>query len=190
MEAESATTTGSVFTPDPASSAESAWSGKGLLLTKGRTATFALGSGTHEVEAVVQSTERGSGTVPVSRWSGGGVTTTLSSSVGAQGITAMPGALRAQTVGTVRGGTLTVRALAGEVRIDALLVRPETQTVAFTGAGAVTLAVDTAGRGSVAVRPGDRVERFRADGTSSGTVVARHAGSLRLPKGGFALEMR
>lgn len=184
VEAEQATGTGTVFTPEPASTAESAWSGKGLLLTKGETATFALGSGTHEVEAVLESVERGAATTPLSRWTGGGASRTLTSTVGAQGLSATPGALRAQTIGTVRGGVLTVRALAGDVRIDALLVRPEVQTVAF--AGGPTLLVDSGHGGSASVTKGATVRRFRADGSAAGSVVAR-TGRVSLPDGGFAL---
>ena len=184
VEAEAAATTGTVFTPDPASTAESGWSGKGLLLTKGQTATFALGSGTHEVEAVVESVERGSATVPVSRWSGGGAATTLTSAVGAQGITAAPGALRAQTIGTVHGRMLTVRALRGDVRIDALLVRPEVQRVRFTGGP--TLLVDSGHGATTTVARGATVVRYRANGSVAGTVHPR-SGKVALPRGGFAL---
>jgi hypothetical protein len=184
VEAEDATTTGSVFTPVPASTAESTWSGDGLLLTTGESATFALGSGTHEVEAVIASTERGAGTVPVSRWTGGGLSRTVDSVVGAQGITATAGALRAQPIGTVHGGSVTVRARAGSVRIDALLVRPEVQRVAFDGGP--TLLVDSGHGAATRVTSGATVERFRADGRSLGRAVVR-SGRLTLPKGGFAL---
>ena len=184
VEAETVATTGSVFTPDPASTAESTWSGTGLRLDPGETATFRLGSGVHEVEAVVQQVERGTGTAPVSRWSGGGVRRTLTSTVGAQGITATSGALAPQTIGAVRGDVLTVRAVAGAVRIDALLVRPEVQRVAFSGGP--TLLVDAGRGGTATVDRGDRVERYRADGSPAGAVVAR-SGRVALPRGGFAL---
>ncbi|GAA4748396.1 hypothetical protein GCM10025783_20690 [Amnibacterium soli] len=184
IEAEGASTTGAVFTPDPASTAESAWSGKGLLLRKGQSATFHLGAGLHEVEAVVQQVERGTATPPVSRWRGGGVRRTLTSTVGARGITPTSGALAPQTIGAVRGDVLTVRALGGAVRIDALLVRPAVQRVAFDGGP--TLLVDSGRGGTVAVDRGARVERYRADGSSLDPVTVR-AGRVALPKGGFAL---
>ncbi|GAA2750996.1 hypothetical protein [Amnibacterium kyonggiense] len=184
VEAEDAATTGTVFTPDPASTAESAWSGKGLLLRKGRTATFHLGTGAHEVEAVVQQVERGTATAPVSRWTGGGVRRSLTSTVDAQGISPTSGALAAQTIGTVHGDALTVRAIAGAVRIDALLVRPEVQRVAFDGGP--LLLVDSGRGGTAAVDRGARVERYRGDGTPAGVVTAR-SGRVALPKGGFAV---
>lgn len=190
VEAEAASTTGTVFAPDPAASAERAWSGgKGLTLQKGQVATFALGSGSHVVEAVVLNPRRGSTATPVSRWTAAGRTVQLRSAVGAQGITADPGALLPQSLGLVRGDRLTVRATAGTVRIDALLVRPLVQTAVFgSGAGATTLAVNTLGREQTArFTPGAAVQRFRADGRSAGAATAPASGKVVLPAGGFAL---
>lgn len=186
VEAETAgTTTGTVFEPDPASTAESTWSGKGLSLTTGERAVFGLGRGDHLVEAVIANVRSGSTATPVSRWSAAGRTTTLRSAVGAKGVTPEPGALLPQALGVVHGSRLVVRALAGDVRIDALLVRPLVQQVRL---GGTRLLVNSRGVATTAhVTRGTRVERFDAAGRSAGAVTAPRSGSVRLPAGGFAL---
>ena len=185
VEAEApVSTTGSVSTPDPASSAEATWSGKGLSLTAGERAVFDLGAGTHLVEPVIADVRSGSATTPVSRWAAAGRASVLRSSVGAQGVTPEPGALLPQSLGVVRGRRLAVRALAGVVRIDALLVRPLVQSVRL---GGTRLLVNSRGTAAIAhVARGTRVERFDATGRSAGVVVAPRSGAVHLPAGGFA----
>jgi len=190
VEAETASTTGTVFTPDPASSAERAWSGgKGLTLRKGQRATLSIGAGGHVVEAVVLAPRKGSTATPTSRWTSAGGAVRLTSTVGAQGITAQPGALLPQPLGVVKGDRLTVTALSGTVRIDAVLVRPLVQTAVFgTGSSATRLVVNTLGREQTArSTPGATAQRFHADGRSAGAVRVPASGKVLLPAGGFAL---
>lgn len=195
VEAESAApTTGSVVTPDPTSTAEYSWSAKALQLDPGQTATIDLGatSGSRSVEAVLQQTQAGSGPVPVSRWSVGTRSVTLRSVVGAQGVSAVPGGLRAQRLAAAVPSSVRrvdVRALSGApVRIDALLVRPTLSVATFTGAATVRLVQNTGSRGErYRVPATSRAQLVAASGRALGSTTVRAGSSLRLPAGAFAL---
>jgi hypothetical protein len=72
----------------------------------------------------------------------------VSSRVGAQGITAVPGALLPQLLPGEVSGTapVTVTATRGPVDLDAVLLRPELATATFTGTRTVTLLFPVSGR--------------------------------------------
>jgi hypothetical protein len=145
VEAEDATsTTGTVVTPESTWTEESSWSGSYLALAKGQKATFSLGTAENGmprvVEPVVWQVEKGTEATPKSLWRTGllplGV---LSSSAGEQGITAASGALLPQRLTVpvpASRDSVGVRALAGEVDVDALLVRPAVGTLSASGSSA------------------------------------------------------
>ena len=113
VEAEAATTNGTVVTPTAAWTGESLYSGAYLELDSGETATFDLGTSgrRHLVEPVAWLEEDGTAR---SAWRQGdrplGI---LRHRVGDQGITAVPGALLPQTLDR------TVRPATGAVRVRA-----------------------------------------------------------------------
>ncbi|MDQ1554865.1 MAG: hypothetical protein QOK46_1943 [Microbacteriaceae bacterium] len=136
VEAEKATsTTGTVVTPASAYNGEAQLSGGSLLrLAPGQNATFAVpaGSGPRHVDPVI---DEPTGTVALSDWSGLGV---LRSSVGAQGVTPVPGALLPQPLPVALAASATsvsVKARSGTTDVDALLVRPLVARVVLTGSG-------------------------------------------------------
>ncbi len=141
IEAEGASsTTGTVVTPDSAWTGESQYSGgTALTLQPGESATIAVpaGSGLRHVEPVLLGAE---GVVSTSTWKAGRVPLgTLTTRVGAQGVTAASGALLPQTLPIPVGPgatSVTVTARGSQpVTVDALIVRPLVQRLALTGAG-------------------------------------------------------
>ncbi len=131
VEAESAAGSGTVVTPDSTWTGESSWSGSFLSLERGQTATFDLGASAvaRIVEPVSWQVQAGAASgSPRSLWSSGWLPLgVLKHEVGAQGITAVPGALLPQKLPVplpAERSTVTVRAIAGTVQLDALLVRP------------------------------------------------------------------
>lgn len=139
VEAEAAVaTTGTVRAPDAAWTGESLWSGSLLSLAPGQTATFSLGAseGARLVEPVSWLPLGGRAS---SAWTADGrALGTLRHEVGAQGLTAVPGALLPQPLRrTVPAGvsSVSVAASRATVELDALLVRPEISRLALTSAG-------------------------------------------------------
>ena len=139
VEAEGASpTTGTVVTPDSAWTGESQYSGgAALTLQPGQSATIAVpaGSGLRHVEPVLLGAE---GVVSTSTWKAGRVPLgTLTTRVGAQGVTAASGALLPQTLPIPVGPgatSVTVTARGSQpVTVDALIVRPLVQRLALTG---------------------------------------------------------
>ncbi len=143
VEAEAAlTTTGRVVTPESAWTGESAYSGGSYLeLDPGETATLDLGTTRQRslVEPVVWQEENGTAR---STWrQGGRELGTLRHRVGAQGITAVPGALLPQLLPReVRpaAGPVQVRAQRDQVGLDALLVRPIVSRISLSGSAGTT----------------------------------------------------
>ncbi|HEY0259339.1 MAG TPA: hypothetical protein VGC18_05755 [Lacisediminihabitans sp.] len=190
VEAERAgSTTGTVVTPTAASDGESTVSGGSLLrLDRGETATFAVptGSGSRHVDPIVAEPER---TQAVSSWRGLG---TLRSSVGAQGVTPVPGALLPQSLPLPLSGrttTVSVTALSGTTTVDALLIRPLVTRLRLTGSGTASTefvqstsllpqSVRLGGTGSTARIYDDGGRLVRTLSGASATV---------LPPGGFGL---
>ncbi|SEE63641.1 hypothetical protein [Jiangella alba] len=137
VEAEAATsTTGAVRAPEAAWTGESLWSGSLLALGPGDTATFDLGpsDAPRLVEPVswlpLDGTAR-------SAWTASGrAVGALEHRAGAQGLTAVPGALlplplrRPVPAGA---SSVSVTASRGAVELDALLVRPDVSRLALAG---------------------------------------------------------
>lgn len=197
VEAETATTDGTVVTPTAAWTGESLYSGAYLELDRGETATFDLGTSgrRHLVEPVAWLEEGGTAR---SAWrQGDRQLGTLRHRVGDQGITAVPGALLPQTLDrTVRPATGAVRVLAarGTVRLDALLVRPVVSRMSVSGPAGTTELVHSSSTRTEQVRVGiagdrtqvrvyDRRGRLLETRLISGTAV------LSLRPGGLAVAV-
>lgn len=155
IEAEAATsTTGTVRAPSAAWTGESLWSGSLLALAPGQTATFDLGAseGARLVEPVSwlqldgSSGPAGSAQPARSSWTAAvRPLGTLAHQVGAQGLSAVPGALLPLPLRRpVPAGVTSVSASVpagpsasawpGAVELDALLVRPEVSRLTLAGA--------------------------------------------------------
>jgi hypothetical protein len=207
VEAETATSTdGSVVTPESSWTEESSWSGSFLSLTAGQSATFDLGAaagGARIVEPVIWQVERGTAETPRSLWRSGALPLgVLDSAVGEQGITAASGALLPQRL-TVpvpsSRSQVQVRALAGTVQIDALLVRPQVATLAASGTTA-TGAPASAQLAQNALRVPSRamlgaaglaqtVRSYDASGVLVHEKSATGPVTLWLPAGGYAIAI-
>ena len=169
VEAESASpTTGRVVTPESAWTGESAYSGGNYLeLDAGETATLNLGSTGQRslVEPVAWQQENGTAR---SHWrQGSRELGTLRHRVGAQGITAQPGALLPQLLEReVRPavGSVEVTARLGQVALDALLVRPVVSRMSLSGSAGATELVHSASlrTESVALGTAGRRAQLRA----------------------------
>ncbi len=195
VEAESATTNGTVVTPTAAWTGESLYSGDYLELDPGETATFDLGASArpHLVEPVAWLEEDGAAR---SVWrQGDRPLGTLRHRVGDQGITAVPGALLPQTLDrTVRpaAGAVRVRAARGPVRLDALLVRPVVSRMSVSGPAGAAELVHSASPKAEDVRigsPGQRA-RLRAYDRSGRLVEQRSITGrtvVTLQSGGLAI---
>ena len=196
VEAESAAaTTGSVVTPESAWTGESSWSGGAYLqLDPGERASLDLGDSPSPVviEPVSWQAERGAAR---SAWSQGGrALGTLRHRVGTQGVTAASGALLPQRLTrTVRPdrGPLEVVARHGQVRLDALLVRPAVSRATFRGSGSTTLVQSASShRESTTVAPTAEAAWlgvYDARGRLVENRVIRGPVIVRLPAGGVAV---
>ncbi len=137
VEAEdAAVTAGSVVTPAATWTGESAWSGGAYLhLAAGQSASIKVGavSGPTLVEPVSWQSELGTSRT---RWTQGAAELgVLRHRVGAQGITAVPGALLPQLLPQelAGNGPVSVTAIRGAVDVDAVLLRPELSRATFSG---------------------------------------------------------
>lgn len=188
VEAEDATrTTGSVQTPESAWTGESSWSGGAYLrLATGQQAIFDLALDRPTlVEPVTWQPEDGTART---RWAQGDrALGTLRHRVGAQGITAVPGALLPQRLTRPVSGSaaLTVTATRGTADIDAFLLRPALSTATFTGEKTVTLLFSVAGRQNYRVERAAQVHTYDARGRlvwartlAAGTRVTVPAGGV------------
>ena len=148
VQAESATaTTGTVVTPASAWTGESQFGGGAYLsLPTGSTATLAIpaGSGARHLEPVTFQPNPGSAS---SVWTNGRLPLgVIRDGVGAQGITAVPGALLPQTLTLPIGAaaaTVTARATSGTVELDAVIVRPLVSRLLLRGAASTELVHST-----------------------------------------------
>ena len=197
VEAETtAVTTGSVVVPASKWTGESEYSGTGYLeLTRGETATFRLPVATAArlVEPVVFSAENGkarslwrSGVLPL------GV---LKHGVGAQGVTAVPGALLPQLLPIpvpAKLSAVSVTSLTGTVALDALIVRPVIGRLVFTGeAGRTELAHSSSALPQrVTMNSGGTAGTLRSY-DSGGKLVAQYTisgtANITIKPGGFAV---
>jgi hypothetical protein len=199
LEAEAATaTTGLVVKPASAWTGESQYGGGAYLnLERGQDATFALGTSSQArlLEPVSWLAERGtarSSWQPSSRELG-----VVQHRVGAQGVTAVPGALLPSSLRrplTQPTGLVEVKATRGTLQLDALLVRPLVSRMSLAGSGGTTELVHSASRRveSVAVGSiGARVQVSAYDRHGRLVSERRHVGRtvIALPPGGFALVL-
>lgn len=210
VEAEAASsTTGTVVTPESPWTGESQFSGGAYLqLGQGQSATIAVmdaaaaargggggpGGGAADEVLVEPVVDQPTGATARSQWKSGPPTIgVLAHGVGAQGVTAAAGALLPQPLKkpVADGGEVTVRALSGIVKLDALLVRPVVSRVVYTGAAASAelahSALDrpiqaTLGRDGITTT----VRVYDANGTLVKQLVVTGISSVALPAGGFA----
>ena len=197
IEAEAATTTGDVVTPADGWTGESRWSGgKYLALDRTETASFALPTGTRIAEPVSWLEQRGSAR---SRWTQASRPLgELRHRVGAQGITAVPGALLPQSLSRPVSdrSRVDVQVRAGTVRLDALLVRPAVSSLVMTGTNRRTellhsnvASTERATVGSAGLV--SRVRRYDADARLVGERSVRGRTSVAVPPGGLVVvELR
>ncbi|WPO86221.1 hypothetical protein SCB71_18675 [Herbiconiux sp. KACC 21604] len=153
-------------------------------------------AGARIVEPVTWHVESGSAETPRTAWTSGRIPLgAVSSEVGEQGITPVPGALLPDRLTVpVPGGRsmVEVRALAGETQLDALLVRPAVSTLAASGADASLQLAQNSLRIPVPVKLGaDGAPRTAHVYDSSGELVRsvelRGLRTVVLPPAGFAI---
>jgi hypothetical protein len=186
VEGEAATVTGAAapVTADPASTAESAWSGGAYLdVTGPATATWsvaAAGQG-RVLEAVV---DRRPGRGGTATFAGAGPVSF--GGAGAQGASAVPGELAIVPVGRVAAGATSVTArLTGPGRLDALLLTP---VVASVRSGSVTLLDSRTGGRTPTRSPGAGVARgYDSRGRLVATDRVRAGDPVGIPAGGFVV---
>lgn len=194
-EAETATvTTGTVVTPASAWTGESQYGGGAYLsLSAGQTATIPISaaSGLQSLQPVIFEPN---GAPVKSSWSAEGRTLgKLTSSVGAQGITAVPGALLPQTLrGATSVTSVTVTVTKGTLLLDAIIARPLVERLTLTGAGAATQLVHSTATSSERTAMGasgesTTVQVYDSRGSLVGTIKANGVATVRLPAGGFAV---
>jgi hypothetical protein len=196
VEAEAAPTTGTVVTPTSPWTGESQYSGGAYVaLDTGETASFDLGPSRRPVLVEPVSWQDENGTA-LSRWrQGDRALGTLRHRVGAQGITAQPGALLPQLLPTVlrpAGGAVEVRAVRGPVRLDALLVRPVVSRMTLRGSSGMTELLHSASARieSVSVGVAGKPTRIRIYDSRGRMVQDRQIDGrveIRLPAGGVAV---
>jgi hypothetical protein len=190
VEAETATG-GTLVTPTSAWTGESQYSGGAyLFLAQGQTATIPVNATTKSsIEPVVFEP---SGSTVASAWKGYG---TLTSQVGAQGITAVAGALLPQTLGTGTPSTLTVTATRGTLALDAIILRPVVSHLTLTGSGGSTQLLASASTKAMHASAGFAGTRsvartYDKTGALVHTVTLRGKASVTIPAGGFAVVTR
>ncbi|BDZ48961.1 hypothetical protein GCM10025867_12020 [Frondihabitans sucicola] len=195
VEAEKAvSTTGTIVTPTNPNDGESQVSGGSeLQLDRGDTARFVVpaDSGARHVDAVIAEP---TGSSAVSSWPGLGL---LRSSVGAQGVTPVAGALLPQALPVPLAGRATsasVRAVAGTTTLDALILRPLVSRVKLSGAGssATELAQSTSllPQRTTIGSAGSTVRVYDDAGRLVQTLALRAPRAVLLPAGGFAVATR
>jgi hypothetical protein len=185
VQAEDGQTTGTVVTPELSWTGESSWNGDLVRLEQGQRLTVDAGAlnGPAVVEPVSWLEERG---IARSRWSQGvDRLGELRHRVGAQGITAVPGALQPQRLAVVRGGDpIIATATRGTVRLDALLVRPLLSRAEFTGDRTVVLLMSIAGRQSFKVPSAARAQAYDSRGHLVSAREAPAGATVTVPPGG------
>ncbi|MEJ3405807.1 hypothetical protein WDJ51_13785 [Rathayibacter sp. YIM 133350] len=198
IEAESAaSTTGKIETPASAWTEESLYSGDVLVLDRGEKATFAMGTSpiAREVEPVQWLPE---GQRVQSLWTAGLLPVGLLSTTGpAQGISPASGVLLPATLQLPLLGSssrLTVHALSGTVRLDALLVRPVISRLQLGGAGGSTELIQSAERVPLPVTVGtsatSTVRVYDAAGRMLSSRSITAPTRITVPAGGLATVMR
>jgi hypothetical protein len=195
VEAEDAvSTTGTVSTPE-SWTGESSWSGDALTLTRGQRATFDIGTDDTRrwVEPVVWAEP---GVKSTSLWRGGALPNgLLRVEAPAQGISPTPGALLPQSLQAPVLGSkseLTVNVVAGQLVLDAILVRPVVSRLALEGEGGRTELVHSSAAVPQPAKIGaqgrdETVRVYDARGNLVRSGALSGAGSVVIPPGGFAI---
>ncbi len=190
VEAESATTDGTITTPE-SWTGESSWSGDALTLAPRQRATWDVGASDQRrwVEPVVWSEpgERSS-----SIWKSGGL---LRVDGPPQGITPSPGALLPHPLTaplSPHRTTVEVKAQRGELMLDGLIVRPWISRLVLTGDTARTELVHSSALGSQRAAVGapgvaSEVRVFDAHGGLVRATGVTGEGRVVIPSGGFAV---
>ncbi|WP_156027908.1 hypothetical protein [Candidatus Solirubrobacter pratensis] len=182
LEAEDATLAGgaSVVTPPAAWTGESAWSG-GRYVTLPPGGSVAFGTDAPGlIQPVALRTADGSG--GATRW--GPLGTLQHANAGAQGASAIPGVLEAQTLPKPGASPVATQAARGTTALDAVLFQPliESLSLAGDGRGQTLLRSFALGRRTVAVHG------TATSYDTEGRVYARsRGGAVVIPPGGFAL---
>ncbi|WP_298990765.1 hypothetical protein [uncultured Pseudokineococcus sp.] len=166
-----AATGGEVVTPASAWTGESSWSGGAhLRLRAGGSATWAVPADDQPRSVEPVTWRPASGTGALTRWSGGrgSLGVLRSGDLGAQGVTAVPGALLPQrlTRPLPPGATeLTVAVRRGTADVDAVLLRPEVSRLELGGDGRRTTLLASAvdGPRTAAVHAGGDATASRYD---------------------------
>lgn len=191
VEAETAVTTDGTVTTPESWTGESSWSGDALSLAPGEEATWDVGPADTRrwLEPVVWSDP---GETSRSTWRSGGQLTVRGP---AQGISPTPGVLLPYALTaplSANRDEVSVKALSGELMLDAILVRPWLPRLVLEGDGARTELVQSTATGTQRATLG-------ADGVESTIRVFDEAGelvrttsvtgetSVVVPRGGFAL---
>lgn len=197
VEAETAVvTTGSVVTRADGWTGESRYGGSAYLeLDRGETASLPLPAAAwpRVIEPVSWQEQRG---LDRSSWrQGARPLGDLRHRVGAQGITAVPGALLPQNLDrliTRGGGPVVVRATAGTVDLDAMIIRPTVSSVILTGQGRTTELWHSAARQAerVTVSRNSVVRSYDARGELVEVRRATRQDSITLRPGGFLIIER
>ncbi|HEX5858523.1 MAG TPA: hypothetical protein VFY91_10500 [Microbacterium sp.] len=198
VQAEDAiSTNGTVSTPTSAWTGESLWMGDALTLAKKQSATFDIGTDptSRWVEPVVWSDEGESST---STWRAGKTPVGPLVEVGPdQGISPTPGVLLPWALKKPVDGDrseLTVEVRAGDLMLDALLVRPFVSRLELSGEGGVAQLVHSSAKkpqdASVGAA-GMPTTAYVYDAT--GTLVGERSGTgeytVTLPAAGFAIVL-
>lgn len=195
----SASTTGTVVTPASAWTGESQFGGGAYLsLTRGQTATIDIGTsaGARWVEPVTFQPNPGSA---ASAWSAGTATLgILRHAVGAQGVTAVPGALLPQTLPrsvASATSTVSVTALRGTVQLDAVILQPLVSRLTLTGPSAWSELVHSSATDAQMATVGIAGQRSTVRSyDSSGALVQQRVidgpATIMLRPGGFAVVSR
>jgi hypothetical protein len=201
LEAESATLAGgaAVVTPASAWTGESQWSGGAYAtLPPGGSVAFGVVAAEPGIVEPVALRSAGAGG-GATRWNPLGALSHVDA--GAQGGSAIPGVLEAQTLGAplAAGAPLTAtQASSGTTALDAVLFQPLIESLALAGDGGHgqalvrsfaaaprTAAIAVPGSGRAQATSYDAAGRTAAQASGSGPTV-----SIAVPPGGFAIASR
>jgi hypothetical protein len=196
LEAESATLGGGAAVVAPASTwtGESGWSGGYVTLPPGGSVTFAAQGEPGLVEPVaLRSADRSGG---ATRW--GPLGTLSHADAGAQGASAIPGVLEAQTLPRPATTAFTAtQASKGTTALDAVLYQPLLESLSLSAGGhgqalvrsfdrdRRTASIAVPGTGRVRATSYDATGREAAQASSNGPQVA-----ISIPSEGFAIAER
>ena len=196
VEAEAAvSTTGAVVVPASAWTEESLYSGSTLVLYRGETATWNLGTDTvdRSVEPVAWIPEDGSGR---SIWRSDGTGAGSLDGLGEpQGISPVPGVLLPRDLQVdvdASESELTARVVKDDLTLDAFILRPVVSRLELAGDGGATELVHSSAQSPQRVAVGfdgrSAIARiYGPDGSLLTEVEVSGSATVRIPSGGFAV---